>query len=83
MNRTQNLREQRGQALAMALLIIGLGVGIIVPALVYASTGLLAQGKSKEGLVDEYCAESAIEYYNWRLLYEGYTEKVYVIEQSR
>lgn len=67
------LRDQRGQALPVVLLVLILGVSFITPAIYYANSSLIAQRRAKEALVEQYSASSANTYVSWRLLDTNYS----------
>ncbi len=63
--------DERGRALALALIILGIGALLIPPFLAYTNTKLLATRAIEEGLKEQYAADAGMEYALWHLGYGG------------
>ena len=61
------ISDENGRALALTLVILGIGVLLIPVLLSHASTNLFANRAIEEGLKEQYAADSGIEYALWQL----------------
>ena len=70
MNRKlKDTKNQRGYALILVLIALTFGSLLIVPTLNYVYSGLTQTNLSGEMLVQQYAADSAVEYSLWQLNY--------------
>ncbi len=76
--RSDNMNNQRGQALILVLIALALGSLLITPTLNYVSTGLLETRLLKQQLLEQYAADAAVEYSLWQLKYnvDGLTDQL-------
>ncbi len=58
----QGMKRQRGTALILVLIVLALGSLLITPMLNYVHTGLIETRISKESLLEQYAADSGVEY---------------------
>ena len=58
----QGMKRQRGTALILVLIALALGSLLITPMLNYVHTGLIETRISKELLLEQYAADSGVEY---------------------
>ena len=65
------VEDEKGQALPLALIALGVGAVLITPFLESVSTNLLASRKYTESMVEQYAADAGIEDVIWRINYEG------------
>lgn len=77
------MRREKGQAIILVLIVLGLGALVISPTLKYASTGLKAYQIGQQRMQEEYAADAATENAIWRLKYNvnGFTD-LFVNETS-
>jgi hypothetical protein len=77
------LKNQRGQALVMALILVGVGGVLAGAAFSMIDTSLRARSVYAKDISNDYAAESAIEYGMWRLKWEpGFAASLPVGEES-
>lgn len=75
------IKNQKGQILVIALILLALGSLLIVPTLQLTSTSLKSQGISESKMQELYSADSGIEYGIWCLENES-IPKPYPINQN-
>jgi len=63
----RTISDESGRALALTLIILGIGVLLLPVFLAHASTNLFATRAVEEGLQEQYAADSGIEYALWQL----------------
>jgi len=61
------ISDESGRALALTLIILGIGVLLIPTFLAHASTNLRATRATEEGLKEQYAADAGVEYALYRL----------------
>lgn len=61
------ISDESGRALALTLIILGIGVLLIPTFLAHASTNLFASQATEEGLKEQYAADAGVEYALHRL----------------
>ncbi len=67
----RTLREEKGQALALALIALAAGFLLVTPFLNSVSTKLLASRKYRASIVEQYAGDAGIEDAIWRVRFEG------------
>lgn len=68
-----SMREEKGQALPLALLLLGVGSILVLPFLTLASNGLIASRNFAALHYEQYAADAGAEDAIWRLRYGGLT----------
>ncbi len=67
----RTLREEKGQALALALIALAAGFLLVTPFVDSVSTKLLASRKYRASVVEQYAGDAGIEDAIWRINYES------------
>ncbi|MCH8206898.1 MAG: hypothetical protein IH956_07830, partial [Chloroflexi bacterium] len=77
------MKSERGFALVLVLILLGVGGLIIGPSLSLAVSGLKSRDVFNEDLVNDYAVESIVEYGAWRLNWEpGYAASLEIGVES-
>jgi hypothetical protein len=61
------ISDERGRALALALIVLGVGALLLPAFLAHISTNLLASQATEVGITEYYGADAAIEYTLWQI----------------
>jgi hypothetical protein len=64
------MKKERGQALILVLLLLGVGAVLIIPILQMTFTAVKSRQMYGQTIKADYAADAAIEYGMWRLKYE-------------
>ena len=63
-------RDQRGLVLPLVLGVVAVGMAVVLPSLLFTSTGSVASSKARQNLMHSYAADAGVEHAMWRLAHD-------------